>query len=148
MLNVPHFRQQDAQSCVPACARMILAHLGVDYSESLLVKQFRTNRLLGTSPTNAVNGVESLGHHALWFENATIDRLHTFLDSNWPVIIFLQASDLPHGKRGVHALVLVAATTAHLTFLDPTLDIPFTLTLSSFEQAWYAMDNQGMVIWL
>jgi hypothetical protein len=89
-----------------------------------------------------------MGYHALWFENATRERLTEFLSQNWPVIVFLRASDLPHGRVGLHAVVLVDIGDGQVTCLDPSLDRPLTLKLSEFLSAWKILGNQGLVVWL
>lgn len=133
---------------MPACVRMVLAYRGRDHSEQELAEALGTVRSLGTNPESAIKGLESLGYHALWFENATRERLADLLSQNWPVIVFVRASDLPHGRAGLHAMVLVNIGDGQVTCLDPSLDQPLILKLSVFLGAWKVLGNQGLVIWL
>ena len=75
MLNVPHCRQKSPDACLPACVRMVLAYRGRKHHEQELVQALGTVRGLGTNPESAITGLESMGYHALWFENATLERL-------------------------------------------------------------------------
>ena len=42
-LNVPHFKQEFPYSCVPACARMVLAFFGSHHTEAELRVLMRTD---------------------------------------------------------------------------------------------------------
>ena len=54
---------------------MVLAYRGRKHDEQELVQALGTVRGLGTNPESAITGLESMGYHALWFENATLERL-------------------------------------------------------------------------
>jgi hypothetical protein len=95
-----------------------------------------------------VAGLESLGYHALWFENATFERLLDLLVQDWPVIVFLRAADLPHGRAGLHAVIVVGVEGELITCLDPNLDQELRLELSSFLRAWSPLGYQGLVVWV
>lgn len=148
MLAVPHYRQGSPDTCLPACVRMVLAYWGRRHAEQELAKALGTVPGLGTNPENAITGLESMGYHALWFENATHHRLVDLLDQNWPAILFLRAADLPHGRAGLHAVVLVQIDDRQITCLDPSLDRPLMLDLSAFLSAWRGLGNQGLIIWV
>lgn len=146
-LTVPHFRQQHPHTCLPACVRMVLAHWGQEHSEEELAQALGAVSVWGTRPESAVAGLERLGYHALWFENATLERLLDLLAHGWPVIVFLRAADLPHGRAGLHAVVVVVLEGEQVTCLDPSLDHELRLELSSFLRAWSNLGHQGLVIW-
>lgn len=67
---------------------MVLAYRGRKHSEQELVRALGTVCGLGTNPESAIAGLESMGYHALWFENATLERLIDLLGHDWPVIVF------------------------------------------------------------
>jgi hypothetical protein len=113
-----------------------------------LVQTLGTIRGLGTNPESAITGLESMGYHALWFENATLERLIDLLGHDWPVIVFLRAANLPHGRAGLHAVVLVGINDVQTICLDPNLDQPLALELSTFLSAWGILGSQGLVIWV
>ena len=148
MLSVPHYRQKSPEACLPACVRMVLAYRGRQHSEQALVQALGTVLGLGTNPESAITGLESMGYHALWFENATLERLIDLLGHDWPVIVFLRAANLPHGRAGLHAVVLVEINDEQAICLDPSLDQPLTLELSTFLSAWSILGGQGLVVWV
>src|SRR5262245_3571102 len=120
-LRIPHLQQETLYTCLPACVRMVLAHLGETYQEAELATLLQTIPLIGTAPEQAKAGLESAGYHVLWFENATTEKLAQLLANNWPIILFFHAKDLPHGQGGLHASVLVQITTRSVVLLDPML---------------------------
>lgn len=148
MLGVPHYRQESPDACLPACVRMVLAYRGRKHSEQELMHALGTVRGLGTNPESAISGLESMGYRALWFENATLERLSDLLSHDWPVIVFLRAADLPHGRAGLHAVVLVQIDDEQVICLDPNLDQPLTLDLPSILRAWRILGSQGLAVWV
>ncbi|MEZ4673997.1 MAG: C39 family peptidase [Caldilineaceae bacterium] len=146
-IPVPHFQQLTPYSCLPACARMVIAFLGHDHSEEELTRTFNTVPLLGTLPENMISGLEAMGYRVLWFENATIDRLRALLEHKWPIITLVQATDLPHGTAGLHAVVVIGMSEGEIAFLDPVLKDVMFMSLPNFERAWSNLGHQGIVIW-
>jgi ABC-type bacteriocin/lantibiotic exporter with double-glycine peptidase domain len=146
-LNVPFIPQDQSHTCLPACVRMVLAFHGFDHSEAELAQAFKTVPFLGTQPDNVVSGLEHLGYHALWFENGTIERLLELLSANWPVILFLQAQDLPHGRAGIHTLVIIGIENNQVIAHDPSQTRPVRLELNKFAKMWANLGHQGMVVW-
>ncbi len=147
-MKLPLFRQEQAHTCLPACLRIILAYRGRQHTEAELAQVCGSVPIWGTLPAEAVDGLKRLGYQALWFENATLERLLELLRQDWPVIVFLRAADLPHGQAGLHAVVVGRIETEQVIFVDPALGVEAHLDLSSFIRAWSALGNQGMVVWL
>jgi ABC-type bacteriocin/lantibiotic exporter with double-glycine peptidase domain len=127
---------------------MVLAYQGRKHNERELTQIMGTVRGLGTNPESAMAGLERIGYRALWFENATLERLLDLLAHDWPVIVFLRAADLPHGHAGLHAMVLVAIGVEQVTCLDPSLDQPLTWALSPFLSSWRILGSQGLIVWV
>lgn len=146
-LPIPHFQQELPYTCLPACVRMVLAHHGEEYSEDELAQAFNPIPDFGTHPKNAVTGLEEMGYHALWFENASLERLIELLNNQWPIIVFVMAADLPHGHSGLHAVVVVGIEDKQIICLDPILMNESRFELSFFSYIWGKLDNQGLVIW-
>ena len=147
-LAVPHFRQQHSHTCLPACVRMLLAYRGYTHNEDELAQAFGTVPFLGTPPEKVVAGLQSLGYHGMWFENATLDRLRHLLAHDWPVIVFLRAADLPHGISGLHAVVVIGIESQSVICQDPSLsNSKLRLAMKLFLHAWSALDHQGLVVW-
>jgi ABC-type bacteriocin/lantibiotic exporter with double-glycine peptidase domain len=147
-LPVPHLRQEHSYTCLPACIRMILAYYGAEYGEEEIVRYFHVFPRLGTAVESVVTGLRAMGYHALWFENASLERLAELLTHNWPVIAFFRAADLPHGRGGLHSVVVVGIENGKVVCLDPALDYESQYELSFFSLLWSKLDNQGMVLWL
>lgn len=147
ILNVPHFQQSASHTCVPTCVRMVLAYWGHNYSEAELSAALKTVPGLGTPFDEITPGLQQLGLRAMLFENADIKRLRRLIESNWPIIIFLDVSDIVPGKRGFHAVVVIGASEKQIFCLDPEQDIPTQLTVNQFERMWARMHNLGLVIW-
>ncbi|MBI4672633.1 MAG: C39 family peptidase [Chloroflexi bacterium] len=114
---------------------MVLAYRGKAHREEELAEHCGSVPPWGTRPENVVAGLENLGYHALWFENATLERLLELLARDWPVIVFLRAGDLPHGRAGLHSVVIVGIEGEQVVCLDPVLDRALRLGLSPFLRA-------------
>ncbi|MBX3052142.1 MAG: C39 family peptidase [Caldilineaceae bacterium] len=146
-LSVPHYRQTQPQSCLPACARVVLGYLGKNHSEAELAFAFRTVHWAGTLAENAIDGLEQMGYEVFWFHNADLTKLRLLLSQGWPVIVLLYASDLPHGREGIHAIVVIGIENDQVICLDPSLPNELILDLRQFAAIWAGLDNQGIVIW-
>jgi ABC-type bacteriocin/lantibiotic exporter with double-glycine peptidase domain len=126
---------------------MILAYHGEQYSEEELVKEFYIVPGMGTAPESVVTGLENFGYHALWFANASLERLIDLLAYDWPVIVFVRAMDLPHGRSGYHSLVVVGIEDEQVICLDPSLSQESRFELAEFVQLWNRLKSQGIVLW-
>ncbi|MCE7985930.1 MAG: hypothetical protein DYG89_32530 [Caldilinea sp. CFX5] len=146
-IPVPHFHQETAHTCLPACVRMVLAFLGDEQPEQKLALAFQTAPKWGTLPEHVETALTTWGYRVRWFEGATLERLEQLHANHFPVIAFLRAVDLPHGTGGLHALVIVDMDEQSVTCLDPVLDHDLTLAMADFLRIWSRLDNQGMVIW-
>lgn len=146
-LEVPHFKQQHPHTCLPACVQMVLAYWGKTHNEEELAQAFATVPVWGTRPENVVAGLEKLGYHALWFQGATFERLLELLDHGWPIIVFVRAVDLPHGRIGLHAIVAIGIEEGRLIYLDPAVDGEQHMELGAFFEAWSGLGHQGLAVW-
>jgi predicted double-glycine peptidase len=125
----------------------VLDYLGFRHEEAELAQACGSLPAWGTLPSDAINGLEKLGYRALWFENASFDWLLSLLEQDWPVIVFLMAANLSHGKTGLHAVVLSEFQGDQAVFMDPSLGTEIQMVVGDFLRAWSALDNQGIVIW-
>jgi ABC-type bacteriocin/lantibiotic exporter with double-glycine peptidase domain len=148
MMKLKAFRQEQPHTCLVACIRIVLEYRGRTHGEQELAEACKSVPMWGTLPADAVAGLEQLGYRALWFENASLERLMALLNQDWPVIVFLRAADLPHGRAGLHSVVVAGLDKGDVICLDPTLGAELRLDLNDFVQAWSALDNQGMVLWI
>lgn len=147
-LDVPLRRQEHPWTCLPACIRMVLAYRGNWLEEAAIAAACGTVPLRGTQPERAVEGVQQLGYHALWFENADLFRLQDLIEHDWPVIVFLRSRDLPAGGHGLHGVVVTGVEDDNVIIADPQSNSRFPLSRKQFLSAWAALDAQGMVVWL
>ena len=53
-LKIPHYEQELNNSCLPACARMVLAYFGIEKSEQSIRILLKT-KPAGTNPINLTN---------------------------------------------------------------------------------------------
>ena len=127
---------------------MVLAYRGRLIDEAEIAAACGTVPLRGTQPERAVDGVQKLGYHALWFENADESRLRDLVEHDWPVIVFLRAPDLPAGGQGLHGVVVTGVEDYGVLVLDPQSGSHSDVPRERFLTAWRALDSQGMVIWL
>jgi ABC-type bacteriocin/lantibiotic exporter with double-glycine peptidase domain len=113
-LNLPHYRQEFPYSCLAACARMVLAYLGCQRTESEL------RQLLDTKPSGTrVGNLVRLGQ--LGFEvtlrASNLPQLRAALAANQPVILFLESGPLDYWDLDVaHVVVLLG--------IDDTTGVP------------------------
>lgn len=126
---------------------MVLAYKGKNHSEAELASAFRTISWAGTLAENVVSGLERMGYQALWFHNANLDKLLALLTYGWPVIVLAYASDLPHGREGIHSIVVIGIEGDQVICLDPVLPYELVLDLPQFLEIWAGLDYQGIVIW-
>jgi ABC-type bacteriocin/lantibiotic exporter with double-glycine peptidase domain len=147
-MKLPVFRQEKPYTCLPACIRIVLAYRDQEYTEEELARVCGSVPVWGTLPAEAIDGLESLGYRALWFEDASLERLLELLNQDWPVIVFLRAADLPHGQAGLHTIVVSGLEAGYVVGIDPALGDEIQIELNDFIYAWSALGNQGMVVWL
>ena len=146
-ISAPHYRQETAHTCLSACVRMVLAYLGDEQSERKLAIAFQTAPGWGALPEHVETTLAGWGYQVHWFENATLERLEQLHANAFLVIAFLRAVDLPHGRGGLHAVVIVDIDDRSVTCLDPMLDDDLKLGLAEFVRIWARLNNQGMIIW-
>src|SRR5437868_7009252 len=116
-LSVPHYKQEQAYSCVAACVRMVLAHFGRTCTEE------EVSQRLGTGPhgtrARAIFLIESLGFE-VQVETSNLAQLAAALAAGVPPIVFVDTGPLDYWKvRCDHVAVLVGLDTATVYLNDP-----------------------------
>jgi ABC-type bacteriocin/lantibiotic exporter with double-glycine peptidase domain len=134
-LNVPHFQQELEYSCVAACARMVLSHLGDFRTEAEL------RLLLDTQPTGTRAGnMMRLSGPAfeVYLRPSNLVELEKALADNQPPIVFLKTGSLEYWSMDIfHTAMLIGLDTTTAAFDDPYFPTaPKTTSLESFEKAW------------
>jgi ABC-type bacteriocin/lantibiotic exporter with double-glycine peptidase domain len=134
-LNVPHCKQESNYSCVAACVRMVLAHLGRELSEGELC------RLMGTgphgTPARNLKAVASQGFD-VQLAPANLSQLRDALAAGIPPIVFLDTGPLNYWQTDcAHVAVVVGADDTSVWLNDPFFDTaPQQASMSGFLQAW------------
>ena len=141
MLNgctgVPHRRQEQLWSCLPACVRMVLASLGDERSEAEIARQILTTEI-GTQFEDLIE-LERWGYKVR-IDAGTFGALEAQTASNTPVIVSVHTSHLPHFPLppwSPHAVVVLNTTRAAVTIHDPEMLTPsINVRRKNFERAW------------
>jgi ABC-type bacteriocin/lantibiotic exporter with double-glycine peptidase domain len=117
-MNVPHYRQEQANSCLPACVRMALAYLGTESDESSLRRLLRTRRV-GTSPVRVMLELPRIGFQAIVLDG-TMQVLAEYLAAGRPCIVHLWTEYLDYWQEAViHAVVVTEVAEDQVTVNDP-----------------------------
>lgn len=108
IISISHFQQSTDGYCLPACARMVLAYLGMEYAEDEI------SRILGTkefgTPSFAIQKLTRLQLQVVYREWSVAELLST-LDAGQPIIVFVRTGFLDYWQEDfAHAVVVVGAT--------------------------------------
>jgi len=144
-MNVPHFPQEQGNSCLAACVRMALAFYGAGHGEAELRRLFRT-RGMGTSPARVMITLPQLGFQAIVFDG-TVGLLFDNLADDRPCIVHLWTDQLSYWQgrdSTIHAVVVLALTKDQVLVNDPAFDhgaqgIPFQEFLDAWRSAGYLL---------
>ena len=83
---LPFYPQETRYSCVPACLRMVMGHIGIFVDEATLYDCCNTDRL-GTTATDAAKCAQSHGLQAVAAADATNEQLLAWLaDDKYPIV--------------------------------------------------------------
>ncbi len=107
ILQVPHYRQKANGYCLPACVQMALAYQNISRSQEAVGRKLGIRLPLGI-PTSHITKLAS-SRLAITYEEGTLEKIEHWLNQAVPVIVFVQAGELPHwsGHRFQHAIVVV-----------------------------------------
>lgn len=102
---------------------MALAHLGIARSQAELARILQVRPGFGAPASNILN-LRSRRIEATYHTNGVWDDLHAWLQRQVPVIVCVQAGELPHwkGAQAQHAGVIVGLDEDNVHFHDPALD--------------------------
>ncbi len=146
ILSVPHYVQEEETSCYPASCRMVLAFIGIEWSEATLRQILRIEER-GT-PIDNIDFLESEENLKIIKDNMTLCNLKQYLDQGIPVIVSLWTEPLPYWhKDSAHAVVVVGYEGESLLVNDPKYpDAPQNVTQDAFMEAWEMFEYFGVVI--
>jgi ABC-type bacteriocin/lantibiotic exporter with double-glycine peptidase domain len=134
-LNVPHVKQEFGYSCIPACARMVLAFFGRQHTEAELRTRMRTDPQ-GT-PVRRLTELTHLGFEVS-FVTTDIRGLAAYLTSGLPPLALLCTGSLPYWSESCdHVAVVVGVDDSCVYLNDPYFDsAPKQVSHSNFLAAW------------
>jgi len=134
-LNVPHFKQEFPYSCIPACARMVLAFFGPQHSEAELRKLMKTGP--SGTPVGRLTELTHLGFD-VDFPMTDLAGLSASLTSGLPPIALLCTAALPYWSQSCdHVAVVVGVDDSWVYLNHPYLDsAPQQVSHSDFLLAW------------
>jgi len=134
-LNVPHFKQEFPYSCIPACARMVLAFFGQQHTEA----ELRTRMKTGPSgtPVRRLTELTHLGFD-VDFPMTDIAGLSAYLISGLPALALLSTAALPYWSQSCdHVAVVVGVDDSWVSLNDPYFSsAPQQVSHLDFLLAW------------
>ena len=147
MIVVPYFKQEKSTTCGPACLKMILAFMGMNYSENELETICETG-WLGNTCEEIVEGAKKLGFKSEVLENIDIEELKQLLESNYPIIALLSPSILYGGIVGFgHFVVIIGFDELKVYYHDPAFEKDLGKPIDVFFEAWEKYSLKGVKIW-
>jgi ABC-type bacteriocin/lantibiotic exporter with double-glycine peptidase domain len=134
-LNVPHCKQEFVYSCVPACARMVLAYFGSHHTEAELRALMRTDP--NGTPVRRLTELTQL-EFDVDFVTTDIAGLADYLTLGLPPIALLKTASLPYWPESCnHVAVVVGVDDSWVYLNDPYFDsAPQQVSHSDFLLAW------------
>jgi ABC-type bacteriocin/lantibiotic exporter with double-glycine peptidase domain len=146
ILPVKNWPQPRIGECLPACAAMVLDHIGIVAPYHRLLRILETIPDLGTPSFRVVN-LERLGVKVS-YQQGTLDALFQHLLAGRPCIVFVRTGQLPYRTDNTdHAVVLVGMDEQSVYINDPETTVsPLRVSLGDFDLAWLERDEMYAVI--
>ena len=148
ILPVPHFQQSDEGYCLPACARMVLAYLGIQLTEAE-ISQVLGTQVWGT-PSPAIRLLASLSLNVV-YQAWSSAELDANIKANQPMIIFVRTGFMDYYQEDfAHAVVVVGLEQDQQFWVqDPQQPTgPNSLSWNGLLAAWSEFDYFGAVLHL
>ena len=146
-LPVPYHAQISTGYCLAACAQMALDYLGVVRSQERLADLLKIVPFVG-APARNIRLLASQKVTVLLGEG-TLDSLGHWLRQNLPVIVFIQAGELPHwrGEQFQHTVVITGKADEAIWLLDPDAGPDqISVPVDEFLLAWDELDHLYAVL--
>lgn len=140
MLRVPHRRQVDSVSCLPACVEAVLAYLGRDVPTEVVRRWCRTSAA-GCDNDLAVQGLSDAGIDAELLQCEELADIEECLDAGRPPIVMLAVGD-----GWCHAVVLCGVSEDRVTCMDPIVGEYVELAREDFLLAWVPLSCETLLI--
>lgn len=147
MIVVPYFKKEKNTTCGPACLKMILAFMGMNYSENELETICETG-WLGNTCEEIAKGAKKLGLSTEVLENIGIEELKKLLENNHPIIALLSPSILYEGVVGFgHFVVIIGFDELKIYYHDPAFEKDLDKLIDVFFEAWEKYSLKGVKVW-
>jgi len=147
ILPVPHYQQSKEGYCLPACARMVLAYLGIERTEAE-ISQLLGTRGIGT-PGFAIQRLTAWGIQ-VDYRSWSLPEVLSALAAKQPLIIGVQTVFLDYWKDNfAHAIVIVGVNPNAQEFWvhDPAQPVaPLRVSLNGLLAAWGEFSYRGAVL--
>jgi ABC-type bacteriocin/lantibiotic exporter with double-glycine peptidase domain len=126
---------------------MALNYLKIPQSQEALAKKMNTTFNVGTLRSN----IKKLAsrHIKVTYREGTLTDIRSWLEQEVPVIVFVEAKELPvwRGQDFKHAVVVVGLDDKTIYLMDPALESgPTPTPIDDFQLAWDEMDNYYAVL--
>lgn len=144
LINLPYSHQTEEGYCLPACAQMTLAYLGVLRSQHELARRLGVQPYVG-APASNLRRLRSSKIDVFFGAEGTIDSIHQWLTRRLPVIALVQTNQLAYwgGETAQHAVVIVGITDHQVYLLDPAQSE--VVIAAPIEEFWLAWDEMGLM---
>ncbi|HOU13273.1 MAG TPA: C39 family peptidase [Anaerolineae bacterium] len=138
-LNVPHYKQNKAGWCLPACIEMVSAYWHHPLSQA------EAARLLAMCGAGAsASRIQRLTERGfeVTYTTGSLSDVSTWLSHGISVIVFVRTVELPYWNVDTpHALILVGVEVEQVHLLDPAVDTaPVTVSVGDLMLAWSYFD--------
>lgn len=143
LIKLPYSQQEEDGYCLPACAQMALAYLGVFRSQHELARQLGVQQYIGAPASNLLR-LRTPKIDVFFGAEAEIDSIRRWLARRLPVIALVQTNQLAYwgGEIAQHAVIVVGMTDRSVHLLDPAQsEVVITVPVDEF---WLAWDEMGL----
>lgn len=148
LLDVPYSSQLAHGYCLPACAQMALAYLGIEHSQEALARTLDIIENFGV-PASHLLKLRSRDVFVVYETEGSIQILDHWLKEQTPVITFVRTNLLAYwqGQVAQHAVLVVGLEDPYIYLLDPakTSDV-IPVHVDEFLLAWDEMEFSYAVI--
>jgi ABC-type bacteriocin/lantibiotic exporter with double-glycine peptidase domain len=144
VLDVPYYRQEEPETCVAACVRMVLAFHGTECPEPQLAGLLNT-RAHGASFRSVCGAAREMGVEVELSVGLNEAWLVDQLTDGFPSIVGLrEVTSL--GLASLHAVVVVGASADSVVVHDPERGPSHPIAWSDFEPRWRGAGCVALVL--
>lgn len=144
LIDLPYSHQIEEGYCLPACAQMALAYLGVSRSQHELAHLLGVQRYVG-APTSNLLRLRSSTIDVFFGIEGEVETIRQWLAHRLPVIVFVQTNQLTYwgGETAQHAVLVVGLVDRLVYVFDPAQsEVVIAVPVEEF---WLAWDEMGLM---